>query len=73
MARLTPDLPAGFRPASSAGERDDPALGVKGGLAARGSQLRPRDLVTGVVRGAHQWRRLDMFEAERQRRDLHLG
>ena len=43
------------------------------GLAAQPLELGAGHLVAGVVARAHERRRLDVLEAERQRLDLHLG
>src|SRR5687768_16679734 len=73
----TPSVSPRFRPgarigAGSAGQRDDPALGVEGGLAAQPLELGARHLVARVVAGAHQRGRLDVLETEPQGLDLHL-
>ena len=56
----------GGQPASgrSAGERDDPTLGIDGRLAAKALELGAGHLVAGVVAGADERRRLDVLEAE---------
>ena len=41
--------------------------------AAQALELGARHLVAGVVARAHERRRLDVLEAERERLDLHLG
>src|SRR4029079_5103525 len=52
---------------------NDPALGVEGCLPApQGLQLRAGHLVAGVIAGAYERPRLNVLEAERERRRLHL-
>ena len=58
---------------ASAGQRDDPAVGVDRRLAAQPLQLGAGHLVAGVVARAHERPRFDVLEAERERLDLHLG